>query len=361
MKLHSFILLLFTNILTCHAYLHCNVEGTYTEVPFTGTPIWSAFNQTSNRTECIIACMSYPECVPNKPTVNSTTKVCDAELNNPTYTWQRGFGWEMQENRDRNFFKDKPCMDLPICVQGFIIKKCSNGYCLSEKTDCYCSRYTHNQQCTEVELPITCTELKLRYPEFKSGWYLLKPGMKSFPFYCDLETDGGGWMSIMNVSGHAINPSGHMVKDYRYQIQGNSVAAFATLKKYIDNFNMTQLRFYCYKKSVGRTIDIATTKDAKGRAVINFLFNNTIIYPQPESCGSYYRLPGDTSRLTLDCNNFKEGKWGVTMHNQWFQRPMEADGHNYVIAYALSGDYRWSCDDPVLNSDKDGHWMVYVR
>jgi len=51
---------------------------------------------------------------------------------------------------------------------------------------------------TCVSLPATCNDIRINNPSSPSGFYLLYPdGVTSYNIYCDMITDGGGWMQIM--------------------------------------------------------------------------------------------------------------------------------------------------------------------
>lgn len=50
---------------------------------------------------------------------------------------------------------------------------------------------------------LSCNELKQTLPDSKSGTYLIEPkgkGNGAFNLYCDMETDGGGWTSVLKQS-----------------------------------------------------------------------------------------------------------------------------------------------------------------
>ena len=125
--------------------------------------------------------------------------------------------------------------------------------------------------------------------------------------------------------------------------------------------NFKQLRFECYKPSIGRRIDIATKVNAEGLAVLHlFLFRNI---SNPQACQSYKRLPNDNSLLTADCISWSEGKWGgsfgistLTMYELPFYKGY---AYHFMLGSSRFID-RWECDD-YASTDKRGEWNYYFR
>ena len=84
----------------------------------------------------------------------------------------------------------------------------------------------------------------------------------------------------------------------------------STIKQLQINTQFNELRFECYKPSVGRRINIATKDNAEGHAVINLLIFQNI--SEAQACNSYKRMQNDNSLLTANCSMWGvDGKWGV--------------------------------------------------
>ena len=131
--------------------------------------------------------------------------------------------------------------------------------------------------------------------------------------------------------------------------EGNWRTPLETMKSLVAMEGYTQVRFYCHKPSVGRTIDIATTNDSK---VLDFFLQSK---DNVDSCGSYYRLPADNSYVSKDCSSWKGGKWYPAFYNV----PFYIYAANY---FAINHDGRWECDDyDPQKSSTDGSWVYYVR
>ena len=123
-----------------------------------------------------------------------------------------------------------------------------------------------------------------------------------------------------------------------------------------------QLRFECYKPSIGRRIDIATKDNAKGLAVLHyFLFHNI---SKAGACGSYKRLPNDNSLSTTDCLSWYEKLWGHTgddYSRQMYEQLFFTWGYyHFMLGSENHAGNRWECDD-YTNADKRGEWKYYFR
>lgn len=120
------------------------------------------------------------------------------------------------------------------------------------------------------------------------------------------------------------------------------------LKKLREDMGFDEMRFYCYKKKVGKVIHIKTNKDSLGEAVVKFYTVNAIF---PKACGSFTILPDDTSELSRRCND-----WGVPWENpkKWGHSSFKDEDRMYVYpalifkdgAYIIEFSFiRLLCDD----------------
>lgn len=83
-----------------------------------------------------------------------------------------------------------------------------------------------------------------------------------------------------------------------------------TIYQLRQDISFKQLRFYCHKKRVGRTLHIMTRLNAKGEMVVRYFSNST---DRPIACGSFVHLPDDTSIVSQHCNSWSvhgDGNWG---------------------------------------------------
>ena len=128
------------------------------------------------------------------------------------------------------------------------------------------------------------------------------------------------------------------------------------------DMGFTQIRFYCFKKKRGRVFHIMTNKEVKGKNAVNFFTTSNTMR---QACGSFTRLPDDTSTLAKNCD-----KWGFRTPDRWghqsylndkrlFQRPIVWANRFY---YSLAGN-PFTCDDNVngLGMSLGDTWKIFVR
>ena len=366
--LHSWHLLTFV----FSSSLPCDLTGVE-ESPFAGTPIGKAFSNTTNRKECIIACWRYPICLKVKKklkrynqSVEEDEQSCDEGKTEMMTSYMKGPGWDLYENQGRNDNTGVNCFDLPILVQGFEILKCWGMTCLVMKSDCIGSQVAQDQSC-HVHYPKSCAQIKANNPKSKSGQYIIELASGFVTrVTCDMESDGGGWLATFNFTnvGVAVPAPGTVacLSGPRHALSevhnGRTCVKYGDMGQFMKRNGYTQLRFYCHKTSVGRTVDIATKNDSKGAAVIDYFFGTGGF---PDSCDSYYRIKADDSNLGKNCQ-WVRGKWGeaiFTPKQNFINLPFYIGmAHHYLVDY----QNRWECDDmDVTGASKEGSWIHYIR
>ena len=352
------------------------------ELSFSETPIGKTFNKATNRKECIIGCLIYPICNKSPQKKKGTpldhddvdkekeTKECeDAKKKLETF-YSKGPGWHLYENKDRRDAASSTCETLPILVQGFeIFRECSKKkhICLMMKSDCYASRVSHDQFCAKLNYPRSCADVKKRKPDAKSGQYeIMFSDETVVKVMCEMSADGGGWMAIFNFTNVAGQPTGRPSNAFPNNLEylstikdGNNRISWTILKRLMTTEGYTQIRIFCRKPDVGRTVDIATTNDSKGEAVIKHFAENDV---RPEACGSFYRLPTDDSVISQHCLDWgKDGKWGhgsLVGAFAWRDLPFHIwPDRTIILDYEDTG--RWECDDGLPSTE--GSWIYYVR
>ena len=124
-----------------------------------------------------------------------------------------------------------------------------------------------------------------------------------------------------------------------------------------------QLRFHCYKPGV-RTFHVATIANSTGEWVIRYLTEQT--EELPKASGSFTRLPGDNSLLTLrpadwgyEKDTYKVGKWSHQGKKALWDHLVFIQDH----AHWLLESSRWECDDFTSSSSPPtgSFWKIYVR
>ena len=146
------------------------------------------------------------------------------------------------------------------------------------------------------------------------------------------------------------------VVDGRYllSINGSGLNQLSTV------YEFSQIRFRCNKPYHGRTLDIKTTTTSDGIWARDWLLHRRTYSPRPPSCGSYARLPEDTSYLGANCQKWNRGLWYV---QHLYDYPMFArvEGLEYYVN--LEGGRSDYCDDNHQHPHYStiGHWSYYVR
>ena len=138
------------------------------------------------------------------------------------------------------------------------------------------------------------------------------------------------------------------------------------------HLSFTQLRFHCSKNN-GRTFHVTTAANSTGEAVVQYFSGQTDV--QPASCGSYFRIDNDNSRLTGVCQewgkafgSFKVAKWGAGFdQDRLYNHPAFVNKlYNWALHFPFTGPYgspprRWECDDFLVGVTTGDFWKIYVR
>ena len=135
--------------------------------------------------------------------------------------------------------------------------------------------------------------------------------------------------------------------------------------------NFTQIRITCSKPSHGRRLDIMTTTTTNGIWARDWMLARVNHNYAPPSCGSYERLPQDSSYIGSHCERWR----GEYENERWFNAPIysvlimarhQADTQNKWVKYfvSLHGDsFPIMCDDDGTRShiSSIGKWSFYLR
>ena len=141
------------------------------------------------------------------------------------------------------------------------------------------------------------------------------------------------------------------ISNYTINHQIVPTGVYRTLK---EDMGFDQLRFYCFKKTVGRVFHIKTALNQLGEAVVqHFTVDSVNEENKPKACGSFKVYEDDTSVLSQDCSRwgqtsegFRQDKWGGLNANgqrRMFTKLVFTEGSHCV---QMGGFY--SCDDPCL-------------
>ena len=143
------------------------------------------------------------------------------------------------------------------------------------------------------------------------------------------------------------------------------------LVKLKQDMGFDQLRFYCRKKSVGRTFHIMTNNDTLGRNAVRSMIETFL--PRAQSCGSFTALPDDTSVLSQNCakwgyySGYRKDKWGSnypgsSRKDRLYVRSAfihEPGKHHFFCCKPVAKQYY--CDDRSSTVSAGDKFEIYVR
>ena len=176
----------------------------------------------------------------------------------------------------------------------------------------------------------------------------------------------GGWTMFANISSNGEHISStYVLKDTPALLGqmegGNNVALNSIgLKMLKDEINATQIRIYCKKQSVPRTLHVSTRDDQTGHKVLDFFAGDINYLPSCEN--SFDRFPDDTSELSTRCSEWKDlnSVWGndyvLQKRQNLYINTMYITNKNYVKVVQDS----LLCDDND-RGEKAGIWQYFIR
>ncbi|XP_068739955.1 uncharacterized protein [Montipora capricornis] len=352
---------------------------------------------------CEWLCYKEPNCV----SVNFEIEAQKCELNNATH---RKHGAELEDNDSFLYHGADSACDTDHCQNGGV---CQSGYtdkgyrcvCLPGFTSDQCEQDIDECSgdknncdpdaiCTNIEGSYNCTCKEGFFGDGRScaratsckhirdmdlsnrkedGYYWIDPASNGIDLkvFCDMTTDGGGWLLVSKVVMNSSTPPTQAPVKTSYRgIASNEMlltkTAMNELRKHI---NFSQLRFHCNKEQPGRTFHITTADNSSGEAVVQYFSGQTDVVP--EACSSFVKMHDDESELATKCikwgkdNTYYVGKWslpGVTEDRLYNHPAFAWNSNHWLLGYnGTNFRGRFECDDYEKNVSAGDFWKIYVR
>ncbi|KAK3725326.1 hypothetical protein QZH41_002764 [Actinostola sp. cb2023] len=237
----------------------------------------------------------------------------------------------------------------------------------------------------------SCLDILVSSHSKETGVYWLDPPKIGIPIqgFCDMDTDGGnnyaqgGWTIVKRtVLQSQTLPSLTFLNSYDVisafnNYSQNVVPQGAAMLDILNKMGFHQIHFYCHKKSVDRAVSIMTKNNTAGQQVVRYFTDDAFAKTTfPDACGSFDRLPEDTSILAQNCDKWGKDSAGKVQVNKWGRYP--ANGGNRLVPYpfvmetspargfgCMSGNpNRCYCDDSFASPQPynvHDTWRISVR
>ena len=178
---------------------------------------------------------------------------------------------------------------------------------------------------------------------------------------------------MSNVFGRSRSSSTAILGGSLSDLFGGKESIFlsvSSLKELWKLTKFTQIRWRCYKKAIGRVIDIATSTTDAGKTVTDYFLGNTDTLPNAAQ-DSFLKLPDDTSQLSSSPG----ANWGISIgKGKWSLSTVSKEARLYDHPFFVPANYyhwnilthRWECDDdmqrnPLTLVYDDDYWQLFVR
>ncbi|XP_066922021.1 uncharacterized protein [Clytia hemisphaerica] len=224
---------------------------------------------------------------------------------------------------------------------------------------------------------ISCKRIQQAYAAAKTGYYWVHLKTESVHVFCDMDTDGGGWMLIGNITTtHEKEVASRTYKNARtFNLnvlgklhQGQHVLDGSLFNYLHSKQGITEFRIFCTKKYHGRKFHISTRKTPKGYQFRDYILGKEDKWlSQPGDCSkAVKRLPGDDSYLVEACFKHPEYVMSQALGNKesrLYDHVLYEHGNLHV---QLADNARLECDDfqpkHIMNGyNQIGQWLYYVR
>jgi len=158
----------------------------------------------------------------------------------------------------------------------------------------------------------------------------------------------------------------------------NVVPAGAAMLDIHNKMGFHQIHFYCHKKSVDKVVSIMTKNNTAGQKVVRYFTDDAFaLTTLPDACGSFDRLPEDTSILAQNCSKWGKDSAGKVQVNKWGRS--DGNGWGRLVSYPIvivtspargfgsmwwNNHNRFYCDDSSVTPQPynvQDTWRISVR
>ncbi|KAK3750849.1 hypothetical protein QZH41_007652 [Actinostola sp. cb2023] len=155
----------------------------------------------------------------------------------------------------------------------------------------------------------------------------------------------GGWTIVKRTILQSTSPPKHATTYSNYKViaaaldtNKNTVPLGAAMLDILNKMGFHQIHFYCHKKSVGRVVSIMTKNNTAGQQVVRYFTDDAFAKTTfPDACGSFDRLPEDTSILAQNCDKWGKDSAGTVQVNKWGYYGKHGVGRVSYRPFAMHG------------------------
>ncbi|XP_066926228.1 uncharacterized protein [Clytia hemisphaerica] len=218
------------------------------------------------------------------------------------------------------------------------------------------------RKCSSGKTFKNCKDVQQRCPlcAKQSDSYMLEfSGYPPTKAFCEMVTDGGGWLVTGNIT---LEDESSKVSVYNTYIDASSLTiprlnevttgkfmlTPTEMQTLLNESGYTEIRIRCSKPVHNRTIDAVVY----GESTIHLFITETQLNGM---CSKIRFLDGDNSQLSSfyksNCNKLRMRNNEIYWNHFVYRAP----------SHILLDKWRWECDDNKHSGDLRGYWMFFIR